>query len=497
VNIARRLLLAPLLATPVAAVLALTPVPSTGVRAAPCRGAAPSDFNGDGVSDLAVGAPYDTVAGRTRAGAVGIRYGGRGGVPERGAVTWLSQRTPGSTETAERDDGFGAALAAGDFNGDRCGDLAVGVPDEVLAAPRPGADGNGAVQVFFGSPQGLRPGPVLTVRTLGRPYGTDRFGAALLATDLDHDRDDELVVGAPGLAGGGGIATLGTSGPGLREGRLITQRTGWVRQPAAQTDAFGAVLAAGDFDGDGRPEIAVGAPGDGERTEGAVTVLDPRSRTARSISQSGPALSGDPEIGDRFGAALAAGDFDADGRDDLAIGVPGEDLNEMKASAGLGEGAVHVLYGPSLSEHGEMWSGKSRRLRWDAGRYDHFGAALAAADLDGDGAADLAVGAPGRGAVQVLRGARGGLSGAGVEKITSTFGPTGQFGWALVAHRHGPGRASDLLVGVPGANGFRGAIAVVRATSSGGSAAWRGARGGVARDVLTWPGGGLTGFALS
>jgi FG-GAP repeat len=489
VSITLRLLAVPLLATPVAAALVLTPVPSTAVRAAPCHGTAPADFNGDGFSDLAVGAPYATVAGRTRAGAVGIRYAERSTLPATGAVTWLSQAMPGVTEDAERDDGFGAALAMGDFNGDHCDDLAVGIPDEVLGAPRAGADGNGAVQVFLGSPQGLRAGSLLTVRTLGRAYGTDRFGAALVAADLDHDGDTELVVGAPGLTGGGGVATFGSPGPGLRAGPLITQGTGWVRQPPAATDDFGAVLAAGDFNGDGRPEIAVGAPGDGARSAGSVTVLDPRSRTARSISQSGPELSGDPEIGDRLGAALTTGDFNADGRDDLAIGVPGEDLNTMPASVGLGEGAVHVLYGPSLGEHGEMWSGENRRLPGDAGRYDHFGAALTAADLDGDGVVDLAVGAPGRGAVQVLRGARGGLSGTGAALITSALGPAGQFGWALNSRRHGPGRASDLLVGAPGANGFSGAIALIPAAPGG-------LRSGVARDLITWPAGGLTGYSL-
>lgn len=270
---------------------------------------------------------------------------------------------------------------------------------------------------------------------------------------------------------------------------MITQRTGWVRRSPGETDGFGTTLAAGDFDGDGRAEIAVGAPGDGERSEGAVTVLHPRARTTRSISQGGPALSGDPETGDRLGSALTTGDFDGDGRADLAIGVPGEDLNSMPASADLGEGAVHVLYGPALTERGEMWSGKSGGLPGDARRYDRFGAALTAADLDGGGTTDLAVGAPSRGAVYVLRGARPGLSAAGGALLTSPFGAAGQFGWALAGRRHGPGRASDLLIAAPGAKGFGGAVTVVPASSAG-------PRSGVSRTVLTWPSSGLTGYSL-
>jgi hypothetical protein len=471
------------------AVLGVTPLPIARVDAEPCHATDPADFNGDGLGDLAVGAPYATAGGTARAGAVGVRYGDRRAIPD-GEVTWLSQGTAGVHEAAERGDGFGAALAMGDFNGDRCGDLAVGVPDEVLGRGRMGADGNGAVQVFMGSPLGLRAGSALTVRTLGRAYGTDRFGAALAAADLDGDRDDELVVGAPGLAGSGAVAVLGMGRQGLGGSRLIEQSTPWVGQRAAQTDDFGAVLAVGDFSGDGRPEIAVGVPGDGERSAGSVTVLDVRARTARSLAQAGRGLSGDPEIADRFGAALAAGDFDNDGGDDLAIGVPGEDLNTMPATAGFGEGAVHVLNGPSLAERAPMWF---LEAGGSVGRYDHFGSALAAGDLDGDGVADLAVGAPGRGQVQVLPGRAGtGLPAAGDEGagtvFTSRLGSTAEFGWALTSRRYGRGKASDLLIGAPGAYGFGGVVAVLPGS--------RRLRGGVTNTVISWPGGGLTGYAL-
>lgn len=479
-----------LYAIPLAALIGLLPVLVTRVGAEQCHATDPSDFNGDGLTDLAMASPYATVAGQPRSGAVGVRYAERRAIPDSD-VTWLSQETPGVPDAAEPGDGFGATVATGDFNADRCGDLAVGVPDEVLGPQRAGADGNGAVQVFLGSPEGLRPGTMLTVRTLGRSYGTDRLGAALTAADLDHDGDDDLVVGAPGLAGSGGVAVFGMRGRGLAGARLITETTRWVRQRALQTDDFGAALATGDFDGDGRPEIAVGVPGDGERSSGSVTVLDLKAKTARSISQQGPALSGDPETFDRFGTALAAGDFNADGRDDLAIGVPGEDLDSLPASMDYGEGAVQVVYGPALTERAPMWSRKGPEVTGAAGRFDHFGAALAAGDLNGDGVADLAVGAPGRGTVQVLRGTAGsGLSGAGDVELTSSLGSGAQFGWALRTARFGPGQARDLLVGAPGANDFRGLVAVLPGSRSG-------PRGGVVRDLITLPDGRLTGYALA
>ncbi|TDD82291.1 FG-GAP repeat protein [Actinomadura rubrisoli] len=435
------------------------PVPVAAVSdrapAGPCRGSARTDFDGDGVPDQAIGAPYANVRGRFRAGAVAVQMAS--------GLAWLSREG-----AARRGDGFGAALAAGDFDRDGCDDLAVGVPDLAFGARAPGAEGNGAVQVFRGTPSGLRPGPLLTVRTLRRPYGTDRFGAALVAADLDHDRDDELVIGAPGLAGGGGVAVFGLHGRALRPGPVVTQGTAWVGQRGADTDGFGTVLAAGDFDGDERAEIAVGAPDDGSRGAGTVTVLDPLERSANYVGQEEPDVDGTPERADGFGAALAAADFDGDGRDDLAVGAPGEDRED---SAAYAEGSVQVLAGPSMSRLGPSWTGRAR-----GGRFDRYGAALAAGDLTGDGVPDLVVGAPGRNTVQILRGARGtGPTRRGAVTIASPLDASSRFGDALTVHapsRTGPrpadarAGAGTLLIGAPGAHGFGGAVLLVPAPTA-------------------------------
>ncbi|MGW4411437.1 FG-GAP repeat domain-containing protein [Nonomuraea sp. NPDC004702] len=81
--------------------------------AAPGCGGHPLDFDGDGRADIAVAAPYDD----SRAGSVTVMYGS-------GRTVKLTQ--PG----AEPGDAFGSALAVGDFDGDRCADLAVGVSEE-------------------------------------------------------------------------------------------------------------------------------------------------------------------------------------------------------------------------------------------------------------------------------------------------------------------------------------------------------------------------------
>ncbi|WP_084958519.1 FG-GAP and VCBS repeat-containing protein [Thermoactinospora rubra] len=405
-----------------------------GAHARACSGL-PHDFDGDGRTDLAVAAPYQTVSGHARAGEVTILYGS-------GRTQKLSQDTPGTPDLAETGDSFGSALASGDFDGDGCADLAVGVSEEFLGDPVPGADGNGVVQLFHGSADGLRPG-----RRLAAPRpGSDRYGAALAAGDLDGDRADELAVGAPTHGGGGAVFLVGVRGLSR-----VAQSTGWVRQRGLATDQWGAALAIGDADGDGRAELAVGAPADSVELDGqgSVTLIDPLARKAALVTQDSPGLKGKAEKWDSFGAALTAGDFDADGRADLAVGSPGEGLTPGQRALDYGDGMVHVLYG---TRHG--WSTR-RSEAWTQnvldGRpryYDRFGSSLAAGDFNGDGDDELAVGVPGERAVQVLAGTRsGGLTRHGDLLVK---GRGGDFGTALAAVR-APGSRYRTLAASPAA----------------------------------------------
>ncbi len=162
----------------------------------------------------------------------------------------------------------------------------------------------------------------------------------------------------------------------------------------------------GDFDGDGHADLAVGAPQDsvsGLNWAGAVNVIYGSARGLHAAgnqewTQDAPGVPGGAGEGDRFGGALAAGDFDGDGGADLAIGSPGEGISAIAGGVRANRmlaGTVTVLYGrrSGLSAHGaQRWSEDTPGIQGRAESGDTFGQALAAGDFDGDtGASAVAI----------------------------------------------------------------------------------------------------------
>jgi hypothetical protein len=347
-----------------------------------------TDFNCDGVEDIAVADPTAAVGGDAKAGLVRLVYGGGKGTAEINQdLDWV----PGGSEAGDQ---FGEAIAVVDYNEDGCTDLAVGTPLENLGE----ATDAGMADLLYGAPGGLGTGATKNTHfeqaagggslAASTPETGDHLGESL-AAGTTAAGEPFVAIGAPGeslgsLAKAGEVFYVhGTANVALHQDVADAPGT------AEANDRFGETLAADTN------HLAVGAPGEAIGTDadaGGVAVYshtlnaDKRPTPLFGLDQDLDAVSGGAEPGDLFGASLALVPSRPSGAASanesiLAIGSPGETLavnGVDKAEAGSVT-TLRITASGTFSALNYYWSGTGDDdVSGAAEAGDHFGAALTA-----------------------------------------------------------------------------------------------------------------------
>ena len=383
------------------------------------------DVDGDGYGDYVIGIPgYDVPA--TPSAKI-IKDAGRAEVisGRNGSILMFVNGVAAK-------DALGFAVAGGgDINNDGFDDVLVGAPS---ADNLPLKD-TGSVTVLFGD-------SALPNQTFYGATAKTLFGSALALGDVNNDGWDDVIIGAPKaddvrdlalkLVDAGSVTVL--SGEDYSELNTF--------YGSLAKAYFGTSVAAGDFDDDGDADIIVGAPNDDDLDHKRI---DAGSVTVVSSTEDGLLKEYGTVAKAYLGKSVASGDVNDDGYADVLAGAPGDDDSE-DALKDTGSVAIFSGFDSSLlAKH------------YDTTAKAGLGNSVAAADINGDGFADIIAGAskddmPAIPKIIKDTGSVSIWSGADNAPISTLYGDVSKdvFGTAVSAGDVNSDGKADLIIGIPG-----------------------------------------------
>ncbi len=377
-----------------------------GVNAGDLAGfsiAGSTDLNGDGLGEVLIGAPGVDVGAQADAGVAYVAFGQStaGGLDLKDIFTAGGGGYAVKGQIAGDAAGY-TVLSVGDMNGDGRADMLVGAPGQDAA----GADA-GAAYVVWGKASASN----VLLNSVANGIGGfkingaaagDAIGSELAAlADQNGDGRAEILIGARTAAGGAGAVYVvdgKATGATVDLNAVAGGSGGYMIRGAAGSQAGASVGSAGDVNGDGLDDILIGAAG----ANSAYVVYGKADHANVDLSAAFGGFQIVAESAGDLATLVVTGgvDLNRDGIDDLVIGA------SANAEGGANAGAVYVVWGGAgsgtidLSAVAQGFGGA--KIVGAAGSL--LGSSLAiGADMNGDGVADLILGAPGVGeSVQVL-----------------------------------------------------------------------------------------------